>query len=95
MPRANSPEMPFITEIKEESDPADVIVISSDSESDSENNTDGGCLADTETSDTEAVKIEDMPLLEEFPPRVDESAPAPGDPEVTSDDDSHRLIISE
>ena len=93
MPREDSPdEMPFITEIKEESAPVDVIIISSDSE----NNTDDDCFADTETSnsDPEAVKIEDMPLLEEFPPRVDESAPAPGDPEVTSDDDS-RLIISE
>jgi len=38
--------MPFITEIKEESAPADVIIISSDSDSDSdsENNTDDGCL---------------------------------------------------
>ena len=75
----------------------DVIIISSDSSDEEmhldENNRDDNCFADNETSDSEseAVKIEDMPLLEEFPPR--ESAPAPCDPAATFDADSDRLII--
>ena len=57
-----------------------------------ENNsqTDDYCPAENEASESEseALKIEDMPKMEEFSSRVDESAPA-------SDADFDRLIIDE
>ena len=78
----------------------DVIIISSDEEMKfDENNShnDDYCLADNEASDSEseAVKTEDMPLMEEFPSRMDESAPALCDPATTSNADFDRFDINE
>ena len=92
--------MPSIIEIKEETVPMDVIIISSDEEMQiDENNihTDDHCLADNEASDSESdsVKTEDMPLLEELPGRMYESAPALRDPATTSDADFDRFDINE
>ena len=87
--------MPSTTAIQGETAPIDIKVISSDDEDvmqvdENNNQTDDYFPADNEVSESEseALKTEDMPQMEEFSSRVDESAPA-------SDADSDRLIIDE
>ena len=87
--------MPSIMEIKEESSPMDVIVISSDEEMQRSDNE--ASEADNEASDSESetVKTDDMPLLQELPGRMYGSAPALRDPATTSDADFERFDINE